>query len=84
MKNYDLAGATLEELCVRFPKSTLRERAYIRAAENYKKSNKIDKAAQVYQTAANNITKAEFAIPSLSSAAECYQKITIWPWPGNV
>ena len=35
--------------------------------EDYKKIKNWDMAAQVYQRAANIITKAEFAIPSLSS-----------------
>lgn len=83
-KNFEMAGATLEELCVTFPKSSLRERAYMRAAENYKKADKLDKAAQVYQTAANNITKAEFAIPSLSAASECYQKINQFDMAGKM
>ncbi len=83
-KNYEMAGATLEELCVKFPKSTLREKAYMRAAENYKKAERLDKAAQVYQTAANNITKAEFAIPSLSAASECYQKINQFDMAGKM
>src|SRR5690554_7606567 len=56
----------------------------MRAADNYKTNNQYDRAAQVYQIAANNITKAEFAIPSLSSASECYQKLEQFDMAGKM
>ena len=36
-KNYEVAASSFEEMAVKFPKSKLREKAYLRAAENYKK-----------------------------------------------
>ncbi|MCL2218583.1 MAG: tetratricopeptide repeat protein [Chitinispirillia bacterium] len=82
MKDFVRAASTFEELAQR--QSALRENAFIRAAENYKKADMWEKAAQVYLTAANQIPKAEFAIPSLSSASEAYQKLNQFDMAGKM
>lgn len=70
---FDIAAATFEDFAQRFPKSELTERAYMRSAEDYKKVKQLEKAAQVYISAANALAgKADFAIPSLAAAAQCY------------
>ncbi|MCL2183011.1 MAG: tetratricopeptide repeat protein [Chitinispirillia bacterium] len=81
-KDYMRAAQTFEDLAQR--QSTVREAAFIRAAENYKKANEWERAAQVYLTAANQIPKAEFAIPSLSSASEAYQKLNQFDMAGKM
>jgi len=82
LKEFAKAATTFEQLAER--QSPLRESAYIRAAENYKKADMWEKAAQVYLTAANQIPKAEFAIPSLSSASEAYQKLNQFDMAGKM
>jgi tetratricopeptide (TPR) repeat protein len=62
----------------------LLEKAFLRAADNYKTANKFDMAAQVYENAASAVPKAEFAIPSLSQASECYQKLNNFESAGKM
>jgi tetratricopeptide (TPR) repeat protein len=82
LKDFVKAAQTFEELAQR--QSTLRESAFIRAAENYKRADQWERAAQVYLTAANQIPKAEFAIPSLAAASEAYQKLNQFDMAGKM
>ena len=82
--SFDLSAKSFERFTTTFPKSKLIEKAYVRSAENYKKVNNLAKAAEVYVAAANKITKAEYAIPSLSAASDCYNKIERFDLAGKM
>ena len=83
-KSHELAAATVAQLAEKFPKSKLRENAFLRSADNFKKINRHEDAAKVYVKAANTITKADYAIPSLSAAAEAYQKVKKYDMAGKM
>ncbi len=78
-ESWQKAAETFAKMSVNFSKKRMKtvkllESSFIRAAENYKKIEAYEKAAQVYIEAADTIPTADYAIPSLSHAAESFQK----------
>lgn len=74
VQRHERAAEVFEEFSQRFPTSVLREKAYYRAAESYKTVQDWLRAGEVYLAAANGIRRADYAIPSLASAAEMFAR----------